>query len=736
MKSYHLLKTCFPLVFSAFVFAHPSNAPYQNPGVHPHVGPSNVLVIYNTAWEDGDNNGKNDSLEVAEYYANRRDIPANNILGITVSNYLDNTWKDYISYENFYSNILIPVVLKLNSTNSLTSQPFKSNIYYLCPVFGVPPDVNTYFTNAENPMGASWKNDRRSLDAFLMNPYLMLSNGLYFTNGNNRPGTASYLPPAYGNMWGDDDFEIGYGNIDTPVNDDWNKYYDDAENPADSKHFKELRDAEWPDFIPWSYGYFLVTRIDGPGKDVAIGLVDKTLYAEKYIRNWAGFPETNFYGKVYTDDDSDNIGNWAPLIFSRAIGGDIKNWFRGDSVGNAYNSVFDTNVNNTLKPWDWIEDSHASEIGQTSGAIPRIRKLRIDEINGFTASVYYANSSSSFYYYVASSILRGFEGKTFTNYTGGGAEIIKVGTNDSELAWGDIVLSSTNNFSVGNYLFYDYPENLDFPYDDAMWYSAYYIHSFYQDAFQWLPGSVGFHNESYACREFRHGSNGIFFAGKALLRGMTAIGGCVEEPFAPGIPFAKNFFRSFCQGFDFAESCYQSTPCAIAWMNVFIGDPLYNPFMSLYENSNRYDSTSPEIIVTNYGGSLIIEAKLDNFTTAQATDIAQFKLEYGSDSNNWENTFEYVDWPSASSPSWNNNRKYNWTRSYKWTFPTPTTSFFYRVSARDPYGNETVGEIKEVPIPEPGILWIVGLIPPFLKRGSREFLMDYWQNISKKSSNK
>jgi len=66
----------------------------------------------------------------------------------------------------------------------------------------------------------------------------------------------------------------------------------------------------------------------------------------------------------------------------------------------------------------------------------------------------------------------------------------------------------------------------------------------------------------------------------------------------------------------------------------------------------------------------------------------------------------------------------------------PTTSFFYRVSARDPYGNETVGEIKEVPIPEPGILWIVGLIPPFLKRGSREFLMDYWQNISKKSSNK
>jgi len=256
----------------------------------------------------------------------------------------------------------------------------------------------------------------------------------------------------------------------------------------------------------------------------------------------------------------------------------------------------------------------------------------------------------------------------------------------------------------------DYPENLDFPYDDAMWYSAYYIHSFYQDAFQWLPGSVGFHNESYACREFRHGSNGIFFAGKALLRGMTAIGGCVEEPFAPGIPFAKNFFRAFCQGFDFAESCYQSTPCAIAWMNVFIGDPLYNPFMSLYENSSRFDSTHPSLIITNYGGSLIIEAKLDNFTPSQADDIAQFKLEYGSDSNNWENTFEYVDWPSATSPSWNNNRKYNWTRSYKWTFPAPTTTFFYRVSARDPYGNETVGDIKEVPIPEPGIIWIIGLI--------------------------
>jgi len=700
MKFHSTKKHCFLLVFvfSAFVLAHPATGPYQTPGEHLHVEPSNVLVIFNSAWEDEDSNGKNDSLEVAEYYAERRSIPSNNILSVSISNYLDTTWNDYVSYENFYSNILIPVVQKLNSTNSLTLQPFRSNIYYLCPVYGIPPDVNTYFTNAENPMGASWKNDRRSLDAFLMNPYLMYDNGLYYTNGNNRPGTASYLPGSYGDMWGDDYFEIGLGNLYGIT--DWNKYYDDADNPSNSKDFKGLRDAEWPNFIPWSYGYFLVTRIDGPGKDVAIGLVDKTLYAERYIRNWAGSKETNFYGRIYTDDDD---GTWAD-VFDNAIGGDIKNWFRGDSVGNAYSSVFDTNVNYSLQPWDWIEDSHEREIGGVSGAIPRIRNLRIDEINGFTAGVYYANSSSNFYYYVASSILRGFEGKTITNNSGGAAVIIKVGTNDSELAWGDIVLSSTNGFSAGDYLYYDYPENLSFPYDDAMWYSAYYRHSFYQDVFQWLPGSVGFHNESYACREFRHGSNGVFFAGKALLRGLTAIGGCVEEPFAPGLPFARKFFRALCQGFDFAEASYQSTPCAIAWMNVFIGDPLYNPFMSLYENSNRFDSTSPSLIVTNYGGSLIIEAKLDDFTTAEAKDLAQFKLEYGSDTSSWDSTIDYMEWPSASSPSWNNNRRYNWTRSYKWMLPAPNTAFYYRVSARDPYGNETIGDIKEVPIPEPFLL--------------------------------
>jgi len=708
MKFYQTIKFSFFLVFlfSVFGFAHPTNAPYQTPGEHSHVGPSNVLVIYNTAWEDGDNNGKNDSLEVAEYYANRRDIPANNILGITVSNYLDNTWKDYISYENFYSNILIPVVQKLNSTNSLTSQPFKSNIYYLCPVFGVPPDVNTYFTNAENPMGASWKNDRRSLDAFLMNPYLMFDNGLYFTNGNNRPGTASYLDASYGAMWGDDNFEIGYGNLTGFTA--WNKYYDDANNPANSKHFKELRDADLPNFIPWSYGYFLVTRIDGPGKDVAIGLIDKTLYAERYIRNWAGNSDTNYYGRVYTDDDPYDSGQRdLQKIFERALGGDIKNWFRGDSVGNSIRSVFDTNVVNTLQPWDWIEDSYRREIGQVNH-IPRIDEIRISAMNGYTVSVYHARdtteyySTNDFYYYVGGSILRGFEGKTISCSGGGSATIQKVGTNGSELAWGDIVLSSTNDFNVGDNISRNY-SGLSFPFDDAMWYSAYYKHSFYPDCFQWLPGAVGFHNESYPCREFRHGSNGSYFAGRALLRGLTATGGAVGEPFSDGIPFARNFYRAFCQGFDFAEASYQSTPCAIAWMNVFIGDPLYNPFMSLYEKSNRFDSTSPEIIVTNYGGSLIIEAKLDNFTTAQATDIAQFKLEYGSDSNNWDNTFEYINWPSASSTTWNNDRRYNWTRSYKWTLPTPTTALYYRVSARDPYGNETIGKIIEVAIPEPNL---------------------------------
>ena len=51
----------------------------------PWFDPARVLVIYNTSWPDGDADGVPDSVEVAQYYAARRGVPADNLLGLPLT---------------------------------------------------------------------------------------------------------------------------------------------------------------------------------------------------------------------------------------------------------------------------------------------------------------------------------------------------------------------------------------------------------------------------------------------------------------------------------------------------------------------------------------------------------------------------------------------------------------------------------------------------------------------------
>ncbi len=84
-----LSKSLFTFFVLAFgVSAHPAIGPYQSLGSHAHPGPTNVLVIYNSAWPDENGDGVGDSREVAEYYASRREIPTNNLLDVCITNFM------------------------------------------------------------------------------------------------------------------------------------------------------------------------------------------------------------------------------------------------------------------------------------------------------------------------------------------------------------------------------------------------------------------------------------------------------------------------------------------------------------------------------------------------------------------------------------------------------------------------------------------------------------------------
>ncbi len=476
------------LIFALGVSAHPAIGPYQSPGIHAHPGPTNVLVIYNSAWPDDNGNGIGDSQEVAEYYAARREIPTNNLLNVCITNYMGQYGTPYgpdrmgearklfstnvtVNYDVFYSNIVIPAAIKLSSTNNLTGNIFKKDILFICPVYGMPYYVDTHFKDlTEYPFYSqrSYINSHpefsarlRSLDLMLGNVYRRYYGGIVWTNNLPKPGRPVDCPYGYPPYWGDDQVEIG-----VPTNSVTEarvpSYYSMANNPATAKHFAKFREEDG-EFNYESNGFFLVTRIDAPNVELAKGLIDKAIYAEHYLNNWAGQPEHKYYGKLYCGDDPDWIN-----YFTKNLGCDVKNWFLGIDIpdetlsGNPI-SVFNTNIANTLPPWDVTYDSRPQEIGE-NGNKPTVQ-VKISAVGSNTLQFSFAT-----YEDVASWIIPPLENGGTLHNLRSGADITLLGTNGIGQAY--YWVDSTNGCKIGDTM--ENTVNLQFPITNAIFYTEYY----------------------------------------------------------------------------------------------------------------------------------------------------------------------------------------------------------------------------------------------------------------------
>lgn len=91
------------------------------------VTPDTVLVVYNGTWTyDSDNNKIQDSLQIANYYKDQRNIPTKNLLALDLKNN-----RDITSYSSLSQSVLEPVKSKLDSLG-------KTNIDVIVTVFGIP----------------------------------------------------------------------------------------------------------------------------------------------------------------------------------------------------------------------------------------------------------------------------------------------------------------------------------------------------------------------------------------------------------------------------------------------------------------------------------------------------------------------------------------------------------------------------------------------------------------------
>jgi len=110
---------------------------------------------------------------------------------------------------------------------------------------------------------------------------------------------------------------------------------------------------------------------------------------------------------------------------------------------------------------------------------------------------------------------------------------------------------------------------------EAALYCGWYSLRKYIDAFEFVPGAVGFHIASFEAAHLR--SSSTEWCPAMLKDGITATLGPVNEPYLQAFPQPKHFFEKLFEGHCLVEAYYQTKPFN-SWQMVLIGDPLYRPF--------------------------------------------------------------------------------------------------------------------------------------------------------------
>ncbi|MFA5293105.1 MAG: TIGR03790 family protein [Phycisphaerae bacterium] len=104
-------------------------------------------------------------------------------------------------------------------------------------------------------------------------------------------------------------------------------------------------------------------------------------------------------------------------------------------------------------------------------------------------------------------------------------------------------------------------------------YCGWYSVKKYIDSFDFVPGAVGFHIASFEAMDLRNPASSNWCPA-LLSHGITATFGAVDEPYLHSFPDPDKFFAQLLNGDCMAEAFYATNPFN-SWQLVLIGDPLY-----------------------------------------------------------------------------------------------------------------------------------------------------------------
>lgn len=112
---------------------------------------------------------------------------------------------------------------------------------------------------------------------------------------------------------------------------------------------------------------------------------------------------------------------------------------------------------------------------------------------------------------------------------------------------------------------------------NAALYCGWYSVRNYIPAFQWQKGAVGYHVASYEANTLKEPGSKVWCK-RMLEEGVAATLGPVLEPYLTSFPLPDQFFPLLMTGKLTLLEVYFSTVPLVSWMQILIGDPLYCPF--------------------------------------------------------------------------------------------------------------------------------------------------------------
>ena len=120
---------------------------------------------------------------------------------------------------------------------------------------------------------------------------------------------------------------------------------------------------------------------------------------------------------------------------------------------------------------------------------------------------------------------------------------------------------------------------VNFPMSDAAYYLGWYVQSadgpFLNPNFKFRRGAVACHIHSFSATTVR--STRDYWCGPLLAKGACAVLGNAWEPFLQHTTQLDKFTESLLAGRNLGEAAWGATQ-TLSWMNVVLGDPLYQPF--------------------------------------------------------------------------------------------------------------------------------------------------------------